>query len=207
MIICPWCGTNYLAFQSNCKNCGGPIPAQREEAAFSSSESELAAPPPPAPRPISNAYAWRLLAADGWAIAVFVLGLLGFVFTLVGAGLILGIVTAMVGIPFLTIGIVTLGLAIAGLAWRYGRARKILNILRVGEVTSGQIMKVQENYSVRINGRHPWVIGYQFRVNGLEYNGNVNTLNPVGQDIQPGKSAWVLFLPEDPRWNSIFPHP
>ncbi|MHC1782437.1 MAG: hypothetical protein AB9891_06705 [Anaerolineaceae bacterium] len=207
MIICPWCGTNYLEFQSNCKNCCGPIPAPREEAIFSSSQSELAAPPPPAPRPISNAYAWRLLTADGWALAVLILGLLGFIFTLVGAGLILGIVTAIVGIPFLAIGIIFLCLAIAGLVWRYGRAWKVLNILRMGEVTSGQIVEVQENYSVRVNGRHPWVIGFQFRVNGQDYNGNITTLNPVGQDIQPGKSAWVLFLPEDPRWNSIYPHP
>jgi hypothetical protein len=25
MFICPWCGTAYLEFQSNCTNCGGPL--------------------------------------------------------------------------------------------------------------------------------------------------------------------------------------
>ena len=25
MVICPWCGTNYTTFQSNCSRCGGPL--------------------------------------------------------------------------------------------------------------------------------------------------------------------------------------
>jgi hypothetical protein len=207
MIICPWCGTNYLAFQSNCTNCGGPIPAPKEETPSSSAPADQFTPPPPPPRPFSDKYVWRLLSADGWAIAVLVVGVLGFIFTLVGAGLTLGIVTAIVGLPFLALGILFLGLAIGGLAWRIGRAQKVVNVLRMGEAASGQIVEVRENYSVEVNGRHPWEIRYQFRVSWQDYEGNVTTLNPVGPGIQAGKTACVLYLPADPRWSSIYPHP
>lgn len=207
MITCPWCGTNYPSFQSNCMNCGGPIPVPEEESRPSSRLTAHPAAPPPAPRPISNKYVWRLLSSDGWAVAGFILGLMGIIFTLVGTGLTLGVVTAFVGIPFLVLGIIFLGLGIAALVWRYGIAQKIVNVLRLGTATSGQIVEVRENYSVEVNDRHPWVIRYRFQAFGQEYEGNVSTLNPVRQDIQAGTNVWVLYLPEDPKLNSIYPHP
>jgi len=207
MIICPWCGTNYLSFQSNCTNCGGVIPAPDETTPPSSVALDHLTAPPPAPRPISDSYIWRLLSADGWAITVFVLGLLGSIFTLLSVGLTLFVITAFVGIPFLILGIALLGSAIAGFAWRYQRAQKVVNCLRLGDATSGQIVEVQENYSVRVNGHHPWVIRYQFELNGKNYEGKVTTFNPVGQILQPGNPVSVLYLPDDPQWNSIYPHP
>jgi len=30
MITCPWCGTNYQTFQSDCPKCGGPMWDNRE---------------------------------------------------------------------------------------------------------------------------------------------------------------------------------
>ncbi len=207
MIICPWCGTNYLSFQSNCKNCGGPIPAPEAGIPLPSEPGGLPAAPPPAPRPISNRYAWRLLASDGWGLSALILGFIGVIFSVVGAALTLGVVTAFVGIPFLALGIVFLGLGISGLVWRHGHAQKIVNVLRMGQAARGQIAEVGENYSVEVNGRHPWVIRYQFQVIGQGYEGHVSTLNPPGQDFQAGKPAWVLYLPDDPNLNSIYPHP
>lgn len=207
MIICPWCGTNYLSFQSNCTNCGGAIPAPIETPQSSSEPQDHPPAPPPAPRPISDRYIWRLLYADGWAIAVFVLGLLGVIFTLVSAWLTLGVITAFVGIPLMLMGIFMLSLAVAGFIWRYQRAQKIVNVLRLGEAASAQIVEVWENYSVRVNGRHPWVIRYQFQLNGKDFEGNVTTYNPVGKELQPGQPVSVLYLPDDPQWNSIYPHP
>lgn len=206
MIICPWCGTHYLSFQSNCTNCGGTIPLP-EETTSSSVVLDHLATPPPAPRPISDRYIWRLLSADGWAIAVFVLGLLGVIFTLVGAGLTIGLITAFVGVPMVILGITLLGLALGGFIWRYQRTQKVVNVLRLGESTSGQIMDIWENYSVRVNGRHPWIIRYQFRLDGKDYEGVVTTFNQVGPGIETGKTVSVLYLPDDPQWNSIYPHP
>jgi len=206
MIICPWCGTNYPSFQSNCKNCGGPLQMTRENAASPTSIEETIAPPP-APRLISGKYTWRLLITDSWGIVAFVFGLLAVIFSFLGAGLTLVIVTALVGIPFLLIGLIFLVVALGVGTWRYDRARQVVNVLRIGESTQGQIMDVQKNYSVRVNRQHPWVIRYQFQVNGQNYEGNVRTLNPVGASLQTGKTVCILYLPNAPQWNSIYPHP
>ena len=96
------------------------MPAQDEPA---SSVSDEALPtPPPAPRPIPNRYAWRLLSTDGWAIAALVFCLLGVIFSLVGGGLTLAILTAFVGIPFLLLGIAFLGAGAGIFLWRYQNA-------------------------------------------------------------------------------------
>jgi hypothetical protein len=163
--------------------------------------------PPPAPRPISTSYVWRLLSTDGWAIAALVFGLLGGIFSLVGAGLTIVIITAFVGIPFLLLGLVFLAIGGGVLNWRYQETQKVVNVLRAGEATSGKIVGIQQNYSVRINGRYPWVIRYQFQANGQNYEGKVSTLNPVGENLQAGKTVCILYLPTAPQWSSIYPHP
>jgi hypothetical protein len=206
MIICPWCGTNYLVFQSNCKNCGGPLQAVGETIGLSVQTENLPTPPS-APRPISERYIWRLLSTDGWSIAAFVFVLLGVVFSLVGAGLTIGIITAFVGLPFLLLGVVFLGIGGWVFIWRYQETQNIINVLREGETTRGQIVETRENYSVSVNGRHPWIIRYQFQVNGQSQEGKVTTLNQPGQQLQVGKAVCVLYLPAAPKWNSIYPHP
>ena len=129
-IICPWCGTNYLIFQSNCKNCGGPLPAveERRTPAFPAENSAPAQPapfpaPPPPPRPIAGKYAWRILSTDAWAVAAFVFCLLGGVFAPLGAILTIALVTALVGLPFLLIGMAFLAAGAGILLWRYQRAQ------------------------------------------------------------------------------------
>jgi Protein of unknown function (DUF3592) len=206
MIICPWCGTNFLAFQSNCTNCGGPLQAV-EEKIPSSFPDETLPVPPPAPRPIPKRYVWRLLTSDAWSIAALVFGLLGMIFTLVGAGLTIGILTAFIGIPFLLFGVAFLVAGAGVLLWRYQNALKVVNVLREGETTRGQIIEIQENYSVTINGRHPWVIRYQFQANRQDHAGQITIMNQPGQEFQAGKAVSVLYLPSAPKWSSIYPHP
>jgi hypothetical protein len=207
MIICPWCGTNYLTFQSNCKNCGGPLQALDGDIPSSDSTENLPTPPS-APRPISNWYAWRLLSSDGWAIVALVFGIVGGVFSLVGAGLTIGgSNTAFVGIPFLLLGVTFLVVSGWVFQWRYQQARKVVNVLRDGEATRGQIVEMRENYSVTINGQHPWIIRYEFQANGQSQEGKVTTLTPPGQPLQVGKAICVLYLPAAPQWSSIYPHP
>jgi hypothetical protein len=207
MIICPWCGTNYLEFQSNCKNCGGPIQMAEERDTSPSAPGEALPVPPPAPRLISDKYIWRLLFSDGWAMAALVFGILGLTFSIVGAGLTVGLITAFVGIPFVLMGIPFLGAGIGVLIWRYNQAQKIVDVLRMGEAAYGQIVEAQENLSVEVNGRHPWIIRYQFQANGQTQEGSVSTLNPIGENLQAGRTACILYLPDAPQWNCIYPHP
>jgi membrane protein implicated in regulation of membrane protease activity len=187
-------------------NCGGPLLSTNETSSGSVVEEELPTPPP-APRPISDQYAWRLVARDGGAIAAFVFAILGIVFSLVGAGLTLGIITAFLGIPFLLLGIAFLIAGVWVFVWRYQNAQKVVHVLRGGQARRGQITATEQNYHIRINGRFPWVIRYQFQVDGQDYEGKVSVLNPPGKKYEAGKAAWILFLPDMPKWNSIYPHP
>ena len=209
MITCPYCGTSYVTFQTDCDKCGAPLPGSPNRAATGAGapEAKSVSVPPPAPRPVSDRYMWRLLFSDGWAIAALVFVLLGFIFTVVGGGLTIAIVTAFVGIPFLLLGLLLLGAGVAVEVWRLSEARKTMLVLRTGAAAEGQITEVAENYHVRINERNPWVIHYQFSQGNQAYTGKVSTLNPPGDNLQVGKRAFILFLPQDPQRNALYPHP
>lgn len=151
------------------------------------------------------------MLADSASIAGLVLGILGGVFTLVGTVLTLFMVTAFVGIPFAIIGIPML-LAGGGLLnTRYQEKQKIVNVLRYGQAMRGEITGVQENLMVRVNHRHPWIIEYQFRANGQVYHGSALTYRDpaayAGAQLQPGKPVYVLYQPDAPEQNALYPHP
>ena len=203
MITCPWCGTNYIAFQTNCQKCGGPMSPPVEE---TSPVAEVSIPkPPPAPRPIADKFIWNLMMTNGWVIAGGVFAFIGGIFTVVGLSLTVAIITAFVGIPFLLMGIVFFGGGVAVIICRYQETQKTIDVLRNGQPTDGQIADMQENLNVRINHRHPWMIRYTFQANGQRYEGNVSTLRRP--DFQTGQKVCVLYLPQKPEYNALYPHP
>lgn len=163
--------------------------------------------PPPPPREIAGSFAWRWLATDGWTIAAFVFIILGGSFSLTGVGLTAGIVTAFVGIPFLLLGLVFLGGGVGVMFWRYRMAQNALNVLRHGQATRGEITTLEQNYNVRVNGRNPWTIGYKFSLDGKEYEGKVSTLNNPPMYLAPGSPTAILYLPDAPEYNGLYPHP
>jgi membrane protein implicated in regulation of membrane protease activity len=205
MITCPWCGTSYAVFQSNCRNCGGPLPAPADSAA-PLSPLELAAPPP-APRSIADSYLWRLLGSDGWAVAAGIFTLIGAIFSFVGLILTFAIITAFVGIPFAILGLIFLGLGMTTLRRRYQDSQKTVEVLRQGEAVRGQVINVEANYNVTVNGRNPWTITYQFQLAGREFQNKVTTLNPPGPQLRTGQPVYVLYLPDSPEYNTLYPHP
>ncbi len=204
MITCPWCGTNYAAFQPNCKNCGGQLPLPDQPKPVHP-ELEIEMPPPP-PRSIADSYGWKLMRTDGWVVASIVFVLLGGIFGVTGIVLTIGIVTAFVGIPFALLGMLFFGGGAAIIYWRYQEAQKTLKVLRQGEATRGQIISLEQNYNVAINGRHPWVILYQFEAGGRKLGGKITTLN-TPFNLQRGQPACVLYLPGAPTYNTLYPHP
>ena len=170
MITCPYCGTAYSSFQPNCKNCGAPLPppapasqAQPASPAGWPAASPAPAPPPP-PRPVADSYAWRLLLTDGWAIASFVFLLLGAIFTLTGAALTLGIITAIVGLPFLGLGLLFLIGGGAVVYSRYSAARQTVQVLREGRAVEGAIARVDQNRNV--DGEWPQPVDHYLRLPG-----------------------------------------
>jgi hypothetical protein len=205
MVTCPWCGTNYETFQSNCRNCGGPLPVPKE--IIPADQGEETIMPPPPPRPIGQNYTWRLLSSDGWAFTALVFLILGVVFTPLGIILTIAIVTIFVGLPFAALGLLFLAAGAAVGYWRYREMQAVVDVLRVGDAAVGQILSVDQNYSVRVNGRNPWSIHYQFLHNGQSYEGQVSTLNSPGANLQAGKEACILYLPQAPARNTLYPHP
>jgi membrane protein implicated in regulation of membrane protease activity len=205
MITCPWCGTNYEVFQSNCGNCGGSLPRPAEGPAEPSAEG-LVAPPPP-PRDVPDNHIWRLFLTDGWVVAAGVFFLLGFIFAIVGIALTVSLVAAFVGLPFVCLGMLFLALGLPVLVWRYSNAQRIVDVLREGEPVLGRIVHVRENVHVQVNGRYPWTIVYRFTVGGQEREGKVTTLSRPGLEQRPGRPAYVLYMQDDPEQNVIYPSP
>ena len=205
MISCPWCGTNYNTFQSNCDNCGGGMPLPIEEDS-SSPEVDLRIPPP-APRSLPRNYIWRLLFTDGWTIMAVVFTLIGAIFGSIGVALTVTLVAAFVGLPFAGIGALFLMIGVPILVWRYREARQTAQVLQMGDPALGEITDIVQNYNIRVNGRYPWSILYRFDVMGQAYEGKVTTLSQPDVNKQPGKPVYVLYLQDNPQQNAIYPHP
>lgn len=202
-IICPWCGTYYQVFQSNCSNCGGPI--QPLEAVLDQVDSYIT--PPPAPRPVPNSYFWKLLLNDGWGIGLLVFLFLGIIFSFLGVILTLAVVTMFVGLPFLGIGLIFFFIGLIGLILRGQEMHNIVVVLQQGLPVRGEILNVEENVMVTVNNRHPWKISYRFILNGAQCQGELTTINLPSEHHQPGKPVCVLYLPGKPEINTIYPHP
>jgi membrane protein implicated in regulation of membrane protease activity len=180
--------------------------------------------PPAAPRPISYSYAVKLMSNEGWSIVGLVFCVLGVFFAPIGLVLSLGIlaaflglphyvgylvggISAFVGLPFLFLGLVFLAVGGSFLAWRYQLNRRQVQVLKLGDAVLGCVTDMQQNFAVRVKGRFPWSIAYQYEVDGQNYTGNATTLNQPRSQLQPGRPVYVLYLPENPVLSSLYPHP
>jgi len=205
VVTCPWCGTSYPFFQPDCSNCGGSLPRADEEPPRE--HSVLPSAPPPAPRSVPSRITWRILFSDGWAVAGLVFVLLGVIFGVVGSALALSSITAFVGLPFAVLGALFLLAAVLLLTWRYQAARRTVEVLETGAATLGEISKVQQNFHVRINGRYPWTVTYEFTVNARPYRGQVTTLSQPDLGRRPGSAVHVLYVQDNPSRNTLYPSP
>ncbi len=205
MINCPWCHTSYVKFKATCEKCGGQIPPP---ITVPLNAPPRIPPPPPAPRPFAKGYARQLAFSDRWANTALIFLLLGIIVTCLGIMLILGIVTvtALTAMPFLGAGLVLFLLGVLIFQLRYKRAQTAFRVLREGQVANGQIESVQRS-SARDGGHNPWVIKYSFQVMGQDYEDQVSTLNNPTLVFKPGSPAHVLYLPDKPELNSLYPHP
>lgn len=206
MITCPYCGTHYTVFQPNCSNCGGILPPPPHQSTPQSVETLVGTPPLP-PRAISDSYTWKLLWADGSAIVGLVFLMIGFITGIVGIALSVAAVTAFVGIPLAIFGILFFGIGLGLSYWRYQQKAKVVQVLRKGHAVQGQIDLVRVNHTVEINGVNPWEIRYHFDAQGKDFSGKVTTLTQPNASLREGMPTWVLYLPDSPQNNAIYPHP
>ena len=210
MITCPWCGTNYEDFQSNCDNCGGSLPLAVEVAPVPAEPepmTQMPLSPPLPPRQIPKKVISRMLLTDAGMITGSIFLLLGAIFFMVGMALVVAIITLPVGIPFAGLGFIFLVVGGVLFFWRYENARQTISILRDGQAALGEITHVTQNYHVRVNGRYPWVIQYRFKVHGKNYQGKLSTLSQPDLSQQPGKAVYVLYQQNNPEKSTLYPSP
>lgn len=202
---CPWCGTSDHETRTNCKNCGGPLPEREPEE--TGRYGGIPLKPPPPPRGISKNYARKLVLGSGWGVTAAIFAFIGAIFFFVGLLLTALIVTVFVGIPFVGMGAI---FGVAGsivLKTQYDRAKKTVEVLRLGNDTEGLVTEVEQNLMVRINGRNPFTIGYEYFVEEKRFTGSVQTLQNPLSVFRPGGRAWVLYSPGSPETSTLYPHP
>ena len=215
MITCPWCGTHYTAFQSNCDNCGGtlPLPAAEpprmdDQTAAAQPAVEIAMPPPP-PRQVPRNYLYRLIWTNAWYIVGFVFALIGGIFSLMGCAMLpmgVFVIPVFISVPFALIGVAMLAAGIGLIVWQVQEAQKIVALLASGLATQGRIVKVTQNFNVRINSRYPWIIHYNYQVGGVSYLGQVSTLSMPGVAYRPGTRVPVLYHAAEPASSTLYPN-
>jgi hypothetical protein len=208
VITCPRCGTQYQEFQFNCDKCGAALPLPPADGSgyeeITPVSDEPIAPSMP-PRQVPRMALVRLLRNEPGAI-------LGSIFFLVGL-VILGAATMAMFPAFrlpdsLFFTLFNLGFVVFGAIFflrAFQKSLRTVKILRDGQAALGEISDVSMNYRVRINRRHPWVIQYSFKVFGGEYHGKLSTLSQPDADQAPGKAIYVLYHPDDPKKNTLYP--
>jgi hypothetical protein len=154
--------------------------------------------------------------ATGSGVVALVFSILGLAFLTVGAGFAFALLanegtdqSTTVGEPRWVPGVIFLsigaGFAAVGmtLGWRRVaslRRRKALR--KYGRPVTGTITSVEQNVSVRVNRRHPWIVRYDYSVGGMQYHGTESTFDvPVG--LEPGAQIGIRYDGEDPRRSAL----
>lgn len=203
MITCPWCGTNYLEFQSNCSNCGGILPVPEKRTTKTGIEIQIPSPPL-APREVPKGYLWQVMKSEVTPLIGGIFAPLGMVFGVIGCVLLF--VFLPVGLPFTLIGVVFTSIGIPLFIVGYNKAQQTVQVLQNGETAEGEIIDVYQDQTLSVNGRHPWVVEYEFTIQDEVYVSKMRSLERRLPDhLQVDAPAYVLFSPDDPKVNTLFP--
>lgn len=157
--------------------------------------------PPPVPREPSD-----YMASVFKDVRILVGGLfvmVSSVFIVIGLGLLIngnaaGVFMTLFPLIHFTVGAVLLT---AGLRKRAMRREVIAG----GAVELGTVTKTGRNRRTRVNGKHPFLIDYDFKIDGTSYSGQRSTLDDRITGNRIGDRVWVLHDPADPNRNVLWP--
>lgn len=197
-VTCPWCKQYWQpgTFGLECGRCGGPLPPPPGPTRGHG--------PPPAPRHLPEKYTRDLLLWKNFG-AVFGLAFASFGALFGSLGVVLTFVLPPLGLGFVAFGALFGGI---GLAVRRAARRSALQqiaALTHGYPAEGQIIAVTQDLGEQFNGRHPYRIEYVFMVQGQPVGGSTKAWDIVNALRRPGEPLWVVFQPNDPSVNSIWP--
>lgn len=105
------------------------------------------------------------------------------------------------GLLWLGLLLSPLGLVALGVV----RLRRQVHTFRNGELAWARVTSMGQDLSTRVNGRHPYVVRWEFDVAGQPYTGKLSTLTPPDlQTLLTGGPAPVLYLPGRPQHSVLY---
>lgn len=158
----------------------------------------LGPPPPPVPRPLPKGFEFR----EKWSRNI--LACIGGLFFLIGSFIFLVflLLGLLIGTP-LPLLFMILGFVMLWIARRH--AARTLKAFKRGTAVEGKVVSVAQDQSQTLNGAHPWKLIYHFPVGAQLHEGNVVSWDSTITARSAGQPLWVLYLPEDPGQNTLYP--
>ncbi len=196
-IACPWCTQRNPADALECRKCGGPLPVPG---------IDPGPEPPPPPRTLPKGYKSRMYWKNSPMTTI------GIVFAIVGLSIAcvfpaIGIAVGLV--PFACAGgFFGMAFGIIGAAMLYSgikTARGKLRPYEFGIATPGEIIDIYRDTTVEVNGRNPWAVQYLFEVGSESIEGKSITWKHAPKLQKAGNHVWVLYMPDDPEQNALYP--
>lgn len=97
--------------------------------------------------------------------------------------------------------LVGLGLALG--AWRENRRE--IKAYVWGRPAAARKLSFGEDYSARVNNRHPWKLTWELDVDGRRYTGSLSSMNREDlAELASGEQVPVLYLDDDPKVNTAY---
>ena len=179
-VECPWCKTvNRVIDETNCKNCGGPLPAVSHD----NSGIDRGTPPPSVPRKLPDIYIKKLK----YRSTMFIIG-------------IVFIVPFIWSVIFPIIGFFLVRSALK-------TANRKIAALENGIKAEGDLVDIYKDTSESVNERHPWRLDYEFKTRNGELITAKKTgaWSNNNRHRRIGDKLWVVYLRDNPNINAIWP--
>lgn len=169
--------------------------------------SDIPRPPNP-PRDVAQGYAMKQLSVSAWFIVAVVFIFIGIMFLGIGVPAFLTTQNELGigGSIFAFLGIVFLGFGLIILFARIRQIRRLVHVMREGREKLGEVVSAGYNFNVTINNRHPYRIKYTFRPLGGDVKGEYETMDHRAGEIETGSPIYVLYDPDEPEYNTLYPH-
>jgi Protein of unknown function (DUF3592) len=157
----------------------------------------LGEPPPPPVRVLPKRFEFQ----QRWSRNVATLAGLGMLF--IASLFFLAALKARSFAALVPLFFMLIGASLFRMGWR--TASGILRAFRKGVAVEGKVVEVRLDKTQSVNERHPWVMTYQFPVGEELVEGSITSFSSVLATRGGGQPLWVLYVPDDPTQNTIFP--
>ena len=152
-------------------------------------------PPDPAPRRVNSVGGWYRFT-DPLAAFGLRFGAIGLVVSVI----LLFYRSWAALFPF---AFVAIGGAIGSVGFKSSTKR--VRAWRLGTPVPATIVWIGQDTSYRINGRSPWMMRYEFFVDGDTVVGTRKSFNPQITDLVRGEKIWAVYLPENHSISAEWP--